>query len=411
MLYTTIPAYADTKIAALDVDSLERMSLNADADVLSAAQLISALDREKTSEKIVSPVSGKVKYINTDDYESDVLLRISLDGKMKIVFTVPAENEGVDRGALLTAKNVQIRTEDSKEYKGTIISHDGNTYTATVNDESLLPGAAVGVYTDDTLLGNGTVEINSEYVVTGTRDNISEYSVKINDTVYLNTTLAKLKSSVPTDRYAEALRNYNAAKEKQNELRALEKDPYLYAGIAGIVTELYIENNSILSGTSDKALAARISPSQPNVFIATVPEQSISHVKIGMTAELTLTANSDQVIKATVSFINPVGIVSNGSTTYEVHFRVDDTKKLMIGMTGTIVLVVEKAEQCVVLPIELVHERDGGTFYVLVPSVDSSAYAEQEIEIGISNEDYVQIISGISEGDTVLYTGTLSIQR
>lgn len=394
---------ADTKIASLDTEALKCLSQDAAAVLVTAEKRLRSLDDEKTTDKIVAPVSGRIKEINKDNYESDTLMRISLDGKMKVVFTA---NEEID---IKNAK-ILVKTEAGKKYSGTIIAHEGMTYTVTISDETVANGAAVTIYANDTSVGTGTVEINAEYIIAGSLDNVSKFVISVNDSVCRDTALAELKSKVPTDEYTVAMQAYSEAQERQMELAALAADPYLYAGNAGVVSALYIADNTQISGTADQVLAAQISPAQPDIFVATIPENIISGIQIGMLAEVSLTAYPNRELSAEVSFINPVGVMASGSTSYEVHFKVEDADGTMLGMTGAVVLVSQKAENCVVLPMDLVQERDGGTYYVLVPAEDGTA-TTKEIEIGISNEDYVQITSGLVKGDKVLYTGTLSNQE
>lgn len=393
----------DTKIASLDVEAMNRLFQNATAELSEAERTLRALDEEKTTDKIKAPVSGRIKEINKDDFENDVLIRMSLDGKMKVNFTADKE---------IDIKNAKIlvKTEKGNEYSGTVVKHEQMAYTVTISDKSVANGVAVTIYADDTIVGTGVVEISSEYIITGALDNVSEYLVSVNDEVKVDKELAELKSNVPTEKYLNALYTYKEALERQAELDALVKDPYFYAGTDGVVSALYIEENAAHVGTGDRAIAAQVIPMQPDSFVVNIPEHTIAGVQVGMPATVTLTAYPDRELNAYVSFINPVGIVASGSSSYEVRFQMEDTDGIMIGMTGAVAFVSQKVEDCVVLPMELVRESDDGSFYVLVPGEDGASVTKQ-IEIGISNEDYVQVTCGLAEGDTVLYVGTLINQE
>lgn len=392
---------ADTRIAALDAEALELLLREVTAELDAAEQALRALNGEKTTDKITAPVSGRIKGINRDNYGSDVLMRISLDGKMKVVFTA-------DREIDVANAEILVETADGERHTGTIIDREGSTYTVTISDKTATYGGTATVYADDQSVGSGTVEISTEYVVTGALENISGFVVSVNDTIEAGAKLASLKSSVPTAKYAQALRAYSRVLDRQRALAALAADPYLYAGTSGVVSALYIADHTMHAGTADRVVAAQVTPAQSGSFVTTIPEYTISEVQVGMPAVVTLTAYPDRALNAVVSYINPVGIVASGAASYEVHFQLEDTQGLMLGMTGTVVFASESAENCVVLPMELVREKDGA-YYVLVNAEDGSA-VEKQVEIGISNEDYVQVTGGIAEGDTVLYTGTLSTQ-
>ena len=113
----------------------------------------------------------------------------------------------------------------------------------------------------------------------------------------------------------------------------------------------------------------------------------------------------DYTITAPIS-----GTTTSGTTTYPVTIRIDDYGELMPGMNATVSIVVDSAENALSIPNGAVVR--GG--YVLVtadsPSAANAAdmaapdgYVYVRVETGVSDDSYVEVVSGLTEDDTVAY--------
>ena len=98
-------------------------------------------------------------------------------------------------------------------------------------------------------------------------------------------------------------------------------------------------------------------------------------------------------------------------TNYSVTLSVEGDDQLKIGMNGTATIVVEEVTGAVLVPLTAVSTGRNGS-YVLVDNGESATEGipgEQVfIKTGLSNENYAQVISGLSAGDVVLVTRTAS---
>ena len=98
----------------------------------------------------------------------------------------------------------------------------------------------------------------------------------------------------------------------------------------------------------------------------------------------------------------------------QTPIRIDETDGLLPGMNVDAEIVLEEAADTLAIPSSAVTRGSGNTSLVLItqdsPSAESAVeqespegYVYVQVETGISDNSYVQILSGLQEGDTVAY--------
>lgn len=128
-----------------------------------------------------------------------------------------------------------------------------------------------------------------------------------------------------------------------------------------------------------------------------VSEEQIGKVSMGDAATVTVDATGTRY-DAEVSYISQVGSYSGGSSTFTARVSFDNDGELKLGMSGTASIAIEKAEDVIAVPVNAVSTR-GGTSYVTLAEDEETPV---EVETGISNGSYIEIKSGLEEGDVVL---------
>ena len=117
----------------------------------------------------------------------------------------------------------------------------------------------------------------------------------------------------------------------------------------------------------------------------------------------------------TVTEVSINGTASGGVTTYPVTVQIDQTDGLLPGMNVDVSILISDNPNVLTIPLDAVQTGSR----VLVKTSDGSTgdgapegYDYVKVEIGISDSDYVQIISGLSEGDQIAWqpaTGSSNI--
>lgn len=144
-------------------------------------------------------------------------------------------------------------------------------------------------------------------------------------------------------------------------------------------------------------------------MIINVDELDISAIEVGQSVTITADAVSNMSYTGTVTRVSMAGATSNGTTSYPVTIQIDDTDGLRPGMNVNAEIIVAETENAISVPNGAV-ERGG---YVLVTKNSPSAvnavedrkapdgYVYVAVTTGVSDDNYVEILSGLQEGDVV----------
>ncbi len=185
---------------------------------------------------------------------------------------------------------------------------------------------------------------------------------------------------------------------------ALE-DTLIRAPFAGTLTRVdaeigrtIIAQESVVSLVSEGALEIE----------GYVPEVSVSRVKVGAAADITLDAfGSTALFPATVSAVDLSGQTINGVQSYKVRLvftQLDE--RIKIGMTANARVVTQIYEDALSVPRAALILKNGKQYVYKVTSESPLKSEQIEVQTGIASENQVQIISGLSAEDKVVVTDT-----
>jgi HlyD family secretion protein len=137
-----------------------------------------------------------------------------------------------------------------------------------------------------------------------------------------------------------------------------------------------------------------------------VDEIDIDRVAVGQPVEITLDALPDEPVQGIVSEIAPTSTSTSGVVTYLVTINIDEatTTDLRAGMSASAAITVDELDGVLVVPNWAVRlNRDTGEAFVLIRRADGSI-EEVVVETGLRNEQFSEVVSGLSEGDVVVLT-------
>ena len=141
-------------------------------------------------------------------------------------------------------------------------------------------------------------------------------------------------------------------------------------------------------------------------FQMNIDELDISQVSTGQEVQVTADAFENEVFSGTVTNVSMEGTSSNGVTYYPVTVTLNELGNLLPGMNVDGVIVVDSAEQALAVPADALQR--GNVVYVKDDSVTEAqgrvpaGFREVQVETGVINSDYVEIVSGdLQEGDQV----------
>ena len=181
----------------------------------------------------------------------------------------------------------------------------------------------------------------------------------------------------------------------------------LVTPIAGIITHI----DTPVAGVNITPATAVFSVADPNslVFEANVDETDIGGLTLGQVATITLDAFPEATFSGTISYISYISEQSSGgATVFPVKIAFADPQNLRIGLNGDIMVETDRQDNILTVPTESVREEKGG-FYVYQKT--DGKYKKVSVTVGKKNEDDIVILSGLSEGDTVVTKGFTNIPK
>jgi HlyD family secretion protein len=181
-----------------------------------------------------------------------------------------------------------------------------------------------------------------------------------------------------------------ALKEAQHALA----DATLTAPFDGVVTAVHISEGENASG-----LAVELVDNKSLEVVLAVDEIDVGRLSVGQPGN---------EIESEITTIAPASSDSaSGVVTFNVHLTLDQSDlPILVGMTANADLITEVGENVLLVPnAAITADRDKGTYSVnLVRTTEdgSKSITPIDVTIGLKDDDFTQIVSGLVEGDVVV---------
>lgn len=135
-----------------------------------------------------------------------------------------------------------------------------------------------------------------------------------------------------------------------------------------------------------------------------IDELDIARVHTGQTVTVTLDALRGEEFTGTVSNISADGTNEGGNSKFAVDITVAKAENMLAGMTAQVRLVLRTEESVTVIPVAALEDNGAETLVYTGYDEETEAFTNpQQVTTGISDGEYVQILSGLTEGQTVYY--------
>jgi HlyD family secretion protein len=191
------------------------------------------------------------------------------------------------------------------------------------------------------------------------------------------------------------------------------------ATLSGIVGQTVSGGGTSASSTSSggAATGASASSSSSSAFItldnvsalevvAGFAEADASKVQVGQAATISLNALPNQTLDGQVSRVDVTSTVVSNVVTYNVTITLANPPTgVKPGMTASVAVVVSQRDNVLNLPTADISTRGGASSVTLLRS---GKQIVQTVTTGLVGDQTTEIISGVSQGDTVV-TPTVSI--
>ena len=205
----------------------------------------------------------------------------------------------------------------------------------------------------------------------------------------------------------------NQTSEKLKKLSEQIEQCTVIAPMDGIVTSLNI-TEGMIAGTSN---IMTISDASGLIVKGKVNETDILSLSEGMKADITTNATGDEIIGGKVKRIERIS--SAGDTPdsiggYNVEISVDDPKKLLIGMSASVNIVLDEKSDALCVPYDSIQTDENDESYVWAATDNGDGtytISKVLVKTGFEGDYYTEIASNsLKKGDKVI-TGSYSISE
>ena len=137
---------------------------------------------------------------------------------------------------------------------------------------------------------------------------------------------------------------------------------------------------------------------------AYVDETDVGKIGVGQEALFTVDTFADKDFKGKVTAIYPRAVLQENVVNYITLISIENSEgKLKPDMTANVTITLKKKKGVLAIPGAAV-VREGGKKYVMLQAKDGKA-SRREVKTGWKEGTYLEITTGLKEGDMVLISG------
>lgn len=225
--------------------------------------------------------------------------------------------------------------------------------------------------------GGDVVAASSVDVMPDTSGKIANIRVRVGDYIEKNQILAYVDPSRPGMTY--------------------ESSP-IRAPVAGTITAFPVSVGSMVAPSVSIAKISNTKNLEINISVA---ERFVSRIAVGQPALLTFDSYPGEVFTAKVAEVNPVLDTTSRSMGVKLVLDPPDNR-IKIGMYCRVKLITESKAGVVAIPREAIVNRSGQESVFVV---NGNTVENCPISVGITVDNMVEVVSGLSAGNEVVVSG------
>ena len=260
---------------------------------------------------------------------------------------------------------------------------------------------------------NGVSSLNSaHFTYQRASGTVSELCVKEGSTVRQDDVILRITGKDLDKQTRNAADSLRAAELQMSSAEKTISHYTIDAPISGTIVDKKVKAGDKLSAndTAMQNLCTIYDMSYLEMKL-NVDELKIRSLEVGQEVDITADAVPGETYKGVISSILVAGTTANGSTSYPVTVRIDDMGELLPGMNATAKITTASVKNVLALPNAALVR---GSYVLVTKDSPSAANAETsmtapdgyvyvKVTTGISDDDYIEVKSGLQEGDTIAY--------
>ena len=389
-------------IATADLSTVLSAMSETQASIDSLDKKIKSAADDEVDDSITTTVAGRIKKIYAakgDDVSSvmidnNALALLSMDGYMAV---------DIEAAKLEAGDKVKVTTSADKTYDGTVESKSGSKVTIILTDDGPAYGDKVTVKTTDgDILGTGELYVHDQLAIVGYAGTIKSVSVSENQKLSAGKEVFTLTDTSYTANYEQYLSQRKDLENNLLALTAIYRSGALTADYSGTVKSIPTLDED--DSSDDTSTVFEICPDKTMTVSVSIDETDILSLSIGQKVDVTVTSISDETFEGQITEIDRTGTTSSGVTTYTASIQIEKAEGMLAGMSASASISITSVENALIIPVDALNKTSTTAYVYTTYDEENDTFGGMtEVEYGISNSNYVEIKSGLKEGDTVYY--------
>lgn len=343
-----------------------------------------------------------------------------LENRKVMKLEVPFLRE--DAQSFKKGQEVKVIMESSFEELFGTVTHiskldeviDGNFISRIVTVEVKNPGGIIKGARAVAYIGEIACTKAGEFDYKSSTDVYSEGSGKVlsvnyqkGDFITESDVIVRLSAEELDERLEQAQETIDSAKEDLKLANSVKDNYIIKSPIDGTIIE---KSGKLGDNISSGNELMTIYDMSYLTFTMNIMENDIKKIQVGQV--VSIYGSEDEYYEGEVTRVGINGSTDSYTTTYPVTVVIREAQGLLPGMNVRADIITDIAENVLMVPVSAVVR--GGLVLVSQDSPSASNALEGEmppegyvyvpVEIGVSDKDYVEIKSGLVEGDVVGYT-------
>ena len=308
------------------------------------------------------------------------------------------DDEVVKKRANLYAQQYSLnKTINSYSHQMNLSSPGGESYNNLLKAQNDANDELARISNELSLLSDYKTKDNREDILKQAKKDFDDLQTAYNEARTKQSTAEGALQNAATMKAAQLSSEATGA-SAENAKRILEEAREgVKADFSGIVTEVSVlEGGPVTTGA--KLLTVE---SNENVKIEiSASKYDLESLKLDQTADVIISGNTYEGIVSKISKVAAPNASGTPMVTVEVHI-VNPDDNIYLGIEGKVTIHTQEAKQVLVVPIEAVNADTEGDFCYIV---EDNLIVRKPVTIGITSDEYVEVIEGITAGDQVIKT-------
>ncbi|MFT6925704.1 MAG: macrolide-specific efflux system membrane fusion protein [Psychromonas sp.] len=195
------------------------------------------------------------------------------------------------------------------------------------------------------------------------------------------------------------------------------------APIAGTVVYISVEEGQTVNTNQSTPSIIELAQLDVMTVKAQVSEADVAYISSGQSVYFTTLGDTSLKYKGVLRAIEPGPTLMDGDDTdltigdsdaiyYNALFDVENPdKRLRFGMTAQVSIILADATDALLVPSQVLVKKANQENAYQVPLKIDGKVEYRDVEVGINNKVYVQILSGLEEGDEVILSESSSADQ